>query len=68
MLFFKKNNLRMPDNEGEARMSLNILRNVGYNEGLCQLLVSEKESGILGTKDDIERRRKMFGRNRIALP
>lgn len=49
MLFFKKKNMKLPDNEGEARMSLNILRNCGYTPGLCQLLVSEADSGIIGT-------------------
>jgi len=67
-LFFEKRNLRMPDNEGESRISLTILKECGYNQGLCQLLVSDKESGIIGDEKDIERRQRIFGKNKIALP
>lgn len=33
--FFNKKNLKMPDNEGESRISLNMLKECGYNDGLC---------------------------------
>jgi hypothetical protein len=36
--FFKKKNMKQPDNQGECRISLNILRDCGYNHGLCRLL------------------------------
>jgi hypothetical protein len=65
---FKKKNLEKPVNEGESRIALNILKDCGYNRGLCQLLVSDFDSGILGSHVDLKRRHKMFGKNRIALP
>lgn len=37
-LFFKKSNHKKPDNEGECRLSLNILRDCGYARGLCEHL------------------------------
>lgn len=33
-IFFDEENLKLPDNKGESRESLNILKNFGYNEGL----------------------------------
>lgn len=68
ILFFEKRNLKMPDNQGESRIALNILKDCGYNEGLTQLLVTDKESGIAGDSKDIERRQQIFGKNKIALP
>ena len=56
MMLFDKKNLKQPDNEGESRQSLNMLRDCGYNDGLVQLLVSDKESGIIGDHRDLERR------------
>lgn len=47
-LFFDKRNVRMPDNEGECRIALNIIRDCGYTDGLCQLLNTDKETGIIG--------------------
>jgi hypothetical protein len=34
-MFFNKRNLKMPDNEGEERISLLMLKECGYNDGLC---------------------------------
>jgi hypothetical protein len=34
-LFFNKEHTKLPDNEGECRITLNILKACGYNEGLC---------------------------------
>jgi len=31
---FERKNLRKPDNEGETKYSLEILKECGYNEGL----------------------------------
>jgi len=47
-LFFQKQNIRKPDNQGECRNSLNILKECGYNEGLCKLLNTDIETGISG--------------------
>ena len=33
-IMFNKKNLRKPNNKGECRMSLNILKECGYNAGL----------------------------------
>jgi len=38
----------MPDNEGEERISLQMLKECGYNDGLCQLLASDPDTGIVG--------------------
>ena len=47
-LFFEKKNMKQPDNEGEARTSLNILEDCGFNRGLCRLLNTDMETGIIG--------------------
>jgi magnesium-transporting ATPase (P-type) len=67
-LMFEKCNIKVPPNHGESRQSLNVLRDCGYNKGLSQLLVSDMESGIVGDANDINRRQKIFGKNKIALP
>lgn len=67
-LFFDEKNLKKPDNEGECRQSLNILKQFGYTDGLLQLLVTDKETGINGDMSDIIRRQSIFGKNSIALP
>jgi magnesium-transporting ATPase (P-type) len=67
-LFFEKRNIQKPDNDGECRVSLKILKKCGYNKGLCMLLNTEKETGIIGDKKDVERRQKLFGKHSIALP
>jgi len=67
-LFFEKRNIKEPDNQGECRVSLNILRDCGYNHGLCRLLNTDKDTGIIGDKRDLERRQALFGKHSIALP
>lgn len=67
-LFFMKKNVKKPDNQGECRIALNILKDCGYNNGLCMLLNTDKETGIIGDRRDIERRQAIFGRHSIALP
>ena len=67
-LFFEKKNIFKPDNQGECRVSLNILRDCGYNHGLCKLLNTDKETGIVGDSKDIGRRQTLFGKHSIALP
>jgi len=68
MMLFEKKNVKKPDNEGECRVSLNILRDCGYNFGLCRLLNSNQDTGIIGNREDIERRQETFGKHSIALP
>ena len=55
-LFFDKKTLKIPDNQGECRISLNILRDCGYIIGLCRLLNTDPETGIIGDKADLDRR------------
>jgi magnesium-transporting ATPase (P-type) len=67
-LFFLKKNTKQPDNQGECKTALNILKNCGYNEGLCRYLNTDIETGIIGDKEDLERRRRIFGSHSIAIP
>lgn len=67
-LFFDRSNIKLPDNQGESRISLNILRDCDYNNGLCKLLNTDPEIGIIGDQDDLKRRQKIFGNHFIALP
>ena len=67
-MFFEKKNMKKPDNEGEARISLNMLRDVNYNIGLCRRLCSDPETGIIGDEKDLKRRQAIFGKHAIALP
>ena len=67
-LFFSKKRLRKPDNYGECRVSLNILKDCGYGNGLANLLSTNIETGIIGDAKDIKRRQKVFGQHFIALP
>ena len=67
-LFFEKKNIRKPDNYGESRTSLNILRDCGYSHGLCRLVNTDQDTGIIGDKIDLDRRQHLFGKNFIALP
>lgn len=55
-MFFDKRNLATPDNFGECKESLNILKTCGYTPGLLQLLNTHKETGIVGDKKDLARR------------
>ena len=67
-LFFSAKNRALPDNEGESRTALNILRDCGYAEGLCQLLSTDKDTGIVGDKADLKRRQLNFGKHKIRMP
>ena len=67
-LFFEKKNLKKPDNFGECRTSLNILKCCEYNVGLCNLLGTDPDSGIIGDKSDIKRRTKVYGEHFITPP
>ncbi len=55
-LFFEKRNIKIPDNKGECRVSLNVLKDCCYINGLCRLLNSDPINGIVGDKQDILRR------------
>jgi hypothetical protein len=66
--FFNPKQHKLPDNVGECRNTLNMLRECGYVHGLCRLLGSDFKTGIIGDKPDIERRQAVFGKHTIALP
>ena len=55
-LMFDQRNLALPENKGEVRQSLNILKECGYVDGLCNLLCTDKDTGIVGDNKDIFRR------------
>jgi len=67
MLFTRKNR-EEPANKGENRIGLNILKDCGYVQGLCQLLSTDPVNGIVGDEEDIKRRQKNFGRHKIRMP
>jgi hypothetical protein len=67
-LFFARKNLSKPVNDGQTRVSLDILKECGYIDGLCQLLDTDKENGIVGDKMDLDRRRRYFGRHSLPMP
>ena len=67
-LFFDEWNYKLPDNKGECRQSLNILEKYGHTKGLLQLLCTEKDTGINGDFNDIQRRQRIYGSNKLALP
>ena len=67
-LFFDKKHIKMPDNEGESRDSLEILAKCGYSDMLCKRLRTEPETGIIGDSADLARRREIFGKHSIQLP
>jgi len=46
----------VPENKGESRQSLNILKACGYTAGLCNLLATDSRTGIVGDASDIIRR------------
>ena len=49
-------------------MSLNILKECGYNKGLCRLLNTDVNTGIIGDKVDLQRRQEIFGKHFISMP
>lgn len=60
--------MEKPLNQGEARQTLNLLRDCGYMQGLLDLLVTDETTGIIGSETDIKRRRAIFGENKVTLP
>ena len=66
--FFNKKNLATPDNDGETRISLEMLKECGYNDGFCQLLATDPETGLVGDELDITRRQAVYGKHEIAMP
>jgi len=67
-MFFEKNFMKVPKNYGETTTSLKLLEECGYVDGMLQLLVTDKETGIIGDLKDLTRRNNLFGRNNIKLP
>jgi hypothetical protein len=46
----------MPLNQGESRQTLNLLKDCGYIQGLLKILVTDANTGIIGSETDIRRR------------
>ena len=67
-MMFEKRNLREPTNKGTVRIALSILKQLGYNMGLCQHLATDPENGIVGDEIDILRRQAIFGKHKVAMP
>jgi hypothetical protein len=67
-LFFNKEHTKLPDNEGECRIALNLLKACGYNAGLCSHLCTDPGNGIIGDAADLRRRKEVFGAHSIAMP
>ena len=67
-LFFNKEHTKLPDNEGECRIGLNLLKACGYNAGLCSHLCTDRSKGIIGDAADLRRRKEVFGVHSIAMP
>lgn len=67
-MFFERKNIRKPTNSGEDRISLQILEKVNYIKGLTQLLDTSQYTGVVGDKEDIDRRHKVFGQHKISTP
>ena len=66
--FFKPEQHKKPTNQGECRNTLHMLKECQYNAGLCRLLGSDIRTGIIGDKEDIERRQRYYGSHTIAMP
>jgi hypothetical protein len=67
-MFFERHNLKLPDNKGQSRISLNILKDCRYAAGLAQMLDTDLKTGVVGDKLDIIRRRRTFGRHFLPMP
>lgn len=67
-MFFDKLRYQKPDNTGESRVSLQILKTINYITGLSQLIDTNAMTGIIGDKGDLARRRRYFGKHFVAMP
>ena len=67
-MFFERKNLKEPTNQGESRISLQILAMAKYIKGLSRMLDTSIYTGVVGDKEDIDRRRKFFGKHTVAVP
>ena len=45
-----------------------MLKECGYNDGFCQLLATDPETGLVGDELDIARRQAVYGKHDIAMP
>lgn len=63
-------NIKVPGKKsfGKTRDSLSILKDFGYNDGICKALGTDKDTGIKGDEADLESRRETFGKNDVVMP
>jgi hypothetical protein len=69
-LFFKRDFMAKPFNEGEWRITNRILERVGWVPGLLKRLATS-ETGIIGDDNDLKRRTKLYSdrsKNIIIFP
>jgi magnesium-transporting ATPase (P-type) len=67
-LLFSKNNIAMPQNFGETRRSLMMIKSCNYMQGLAQQLDTHTTTGVVGDVEDMNRRTKIYGKNVLAIP
>lgn len=67
-MFFDKLRYQKPENEGESRVSLQILKTIGYYPGMCRLIDTNFATGIIGDQADLARRRRYFGKHFVSMP
>jgi len=58
----------MPENQGELRTCNRVLRDIGWNEGVLKKLSTHADTGIIGDKKDLTRRKNSFGTNVPTYP
>lgn len=64
---FEESNLKSSEYHGGQTKSLQLLRKYGYGPGILKKLATEAETGIIGDKRDIKRRKLFFGKNTKPL-
>lgn len=67
-MFFDKLRYQKPENEGESRVALQILKTIGYIPGLSRLIDTNPTTGVIGDQADLARRRRFFGKHFVAMP
>ena len=67
-MFFDARCMKKSVNDGESRISLQILEEVGFMKGLSRLMDTSIHTGVIGDKEDINRRHRIFGKHSITTP
>lgn len=67
-LFRESNRKSSSESRGKGSRSLELLQNYGFGPGILKSLATEAETGVIGDKRDLLRRKKYFGENTKPLP